>query len=168
MKQIVIFLSLLLTMGLFSGCSNDDDKYDHELSSIQPTNDDIPLFFNSVFESEGENVIDFKNNISDTTSPCIIVNSKEDFEKSYTGKMLLPEIDFSKYTLVLGKVCLSAGIFIDSIGIKQLNSAKAILTVNCSIDDGTYYGIMRNLCYWGLFQKFHASEMSVKVNSKEE
>ena len=33
-----------------------------------------------VFDSEGENAIDFKNNISDNTSPCIIVNSKEDLE----------------------------------------------------------------------------------------
>lgn len=34
---------------------------------------------------------------------CMMINSREDFQKAYMGTKELPEIDFDKYTLIIGR-----------------------------------------------------------------
>lgn len=170
-------MSLLLTLGLFSACSNSD-----EVNTKSP---DVSVSLNSIDEVDGNAAIsdffktefgdydkeqkpfDFKNNLSNEETPCIIINNEEEFAESYIGSLSLPTIDFSKYTLLIGKVCLGAGTFIDNISIKQTNSATTTLLVNCTIDSkGTYVAVMYNEYYWKLFPKFNTSEINVEINKK--
>ena len=176
MKKIRLFLGMLLSLGMFSACSSSDE-IDNEsdvlnnLTSIDEGDSFVVLsdFFKTTFATEGEEAFDFKNNLSNEENPCIAINNEEDFKEAYTGDLNLPAIDFSKYTLIIGKIYLSAGTFIDNMSIKQTNPAKTTLYINCIIDTtpgGGYIGIMYWGYYWKLFPKFNASKINVEINSE--
>jgi hypothetical protein len=185
MKKVLFVFGLLLTLGMFCACSSDDgdnatdDSFggDSEgteivLNPIEEGDglDAITDFFRKEFgKDEDEKPFDFKNNLSNEENPCIAINNEEDFKEAYTGDFNLPAIDFSKYTLIIGKIYLSAGKFIDNMSIKQTNPAKTTLYINCIIDTtpgGGYIGIMYWGYYWKLFPKFNASKINVEINSE--
>jgi hypothetical protein len=89
--------------------------------------------------------------------------NKEEFEEAYTGDLCLPDIDFSVYTLVIGKISVDAATFIDDISIRQIDNNTAALTINCFKDrKGCYIAIIKDEYYWKLFPKFYASEIKVE------
>lgn len=181
MKKILFMMSVLLSLGLFSACSSSDEL---NLDSTDNNNKDdtnvlVPVkdcygysaisdFFYSELES-GEHPRSFvlNNNLSDDENPCIAINNKEEFEKAYTGDSPLPNIDFSNYTLIIGKIELNANIKIDNMSIR-INNKKAAIDINCIIDNkGTYIAIIDDHYYWNLFPKFFVSEITVEVNKRE-
>ena len=181
-KNLCIILGMLISFGMFCACSNSDEM---NIDSTDNNNKDdtrvlIPVkdcfgysaisdFFYSEFDSDEEypKSFTFKNNLSDDERPCIIINNKEEFEEEYTGDSPLPNIDFSNYTLIIGRITLTAGTFIDDMNIKIENNKRAALAINCIIDSkGTYTTNMLYCYYWNLFPKFLVSEIMVEVNRK--
>lgn len=157
-KNRIVLIFAVLMMAISMSCCSSEDNYDFvELSS----------FFRTEFSSydKMQKPFDFKNNLSNDNNPCIIINSKEEFEKAYKGGLTLPAIDFSKYTLIIGKIFMGAGTFIDNLDIKQINDNKASLAIHCITDTkGGYIDVMYDHYYWELFPKFHASEIEVETN----
>ena len=173
MKKILFMMSVLLSLGLFSACSSSDELNLDSTNVLVPVKDcygysAISDFFYSELES-GEHPRSFvlNNNLSDDENPCIAINNKEEFEKAYTGDSPLPNIDFSNYTLIIGKIELNANIKIDNMSIR-INNKKAAIDINCIIDNkGTYIAIIDDHYYWNLFPKFFVSEITVEVNKRE-
>lgn len=176
MKKVTLLMSVLLTLGLFSACSSSEDydtKSSDDFDVLNPIAEGDSLaaisdFFKTEFDSY-EKPFDLKNNLSNEDNPCIIINSEEDFMEVYTGDLSLPAIDFSQYTLIIGKIYLSAGTFLDNMSIKQTNPVKATLSINCIIDTNPNVGYIGRIYwnyYWKLFPKFHASEISVEINKE--
>ena len=176
MKKIRLFLGMLLSLGMFSACSSSDE-IDNEsdvlnnLTSIDEGDSFVVLsdFFKTTFATEGEEAFDFKNNLSNEENPCIAINNEEDFKEAYTGDLNLPAIDFSKYTLIIGKTFLSAGTFIDNVNIKT-NPVKTTLSINCIIDTNPnvgYLGVSYWEYYWKLFLKFHSSRIFVEISKEK-
>lgn len=177
MKKVFIILGVLLSLGMFCACSNSDEignEYPNDLNELFPIDEEddsntVSNFFKTEFGTyEDEKPFDLKNNLSSEENSCIIINSKEDFEKVYTGKLSLPTIDFSQYTLIIGKVYFSfAGTFIDNMSIRQTDSTKATLYINCIIDTkGAYTADEIWKYYWTLFPKFHASEINIEISQE--
>ena len=182
MKKVLFILGMLLSLGMFWACSNSDEienESSNDLGDLIPVEegDDfaaISDFFKTEFGLEGfayedKMPFDLKNNLSNEENPCFVINNEEDFQDAYTGDLNLPTIDFSKYTLIIGKIFLSAGTFIDNMSIRQTNPAKATLFISCIIDTtpGTaYLGIIHWYYYWKLFPKFDASEINVKISQE--
>ena len=186
MKKNLVFMigTMLLMMAgtAMTACSNSDEL---NIDSTDNNNKDdtkvlIPVkdsfgysaisdFFYSELGSDETNPKSFifKNNLSDDENPCIVINSKEEFEEEYTGDSPLPNIDFSNYTLIIGRITLSAGTFIDDMNIRIENNKRAAIAINCIIDSkGTYTANMLYCYYWNLFPKFLVSEIVVEVNKK--
>ena len=122
MKRIAFFMSVLLSLSMFCACSSDDDgsNYSEEMIDLTPINDGnnfaaISEFFKTAFGGsyDDDKPFDFKNNLSNEDDPCIVINTEEEFKEAYTGDLSLPAIDFSNYTLTIGKIFLPAGEFID-------------------------------------------------------
>ena len=174
MRKVLFILGVLLSLGVFCACSSDDE-IDNEspdvLNNLTPIDKGdsfaaISDFFKTAFNEESK-PFDFGNNLGNEENPCVIINNEEEFEEVYTGESSLPTIDFSKYTLIIGKVFLSAGTFIDNMNINHINRAKATLSINCIIDSkGAYIGTIGYVYYWNLFPKFHASIINVEVSKK--
>jgi hypothetical protein len=176
MKRFLFVFSTLLILGSFCACSSSDEidtgSSDRlvDLTSIEKDSASaISDFFKIEFGSymKQQKPFDFKSNLSNEENPCIIINNEEEFKEAYTGDLNLPYIDFSKYTLVIGKIYLSAGTFINDMSIRQIDNNKVTLAINCIIDSkGSYISVDYYEYYWKLFPKFHASEIMVKI-SKE-
>ena len=184
-KKLCIMMSAMLLMmagTAMTACSNSDEM---NFDSTDNNNKDdtrvlIPVkdsygysaisdFFYSELGSDETNPKSFvfKNNLSDDENPCIVINSKEEFEEEYTGDSPLPNIDFSNYTLIIGKIMLNAGTFIDDMNIRIENNKMATIAINCIIDSkGTYTANELYYYYWNLFPKFLVSEIMVEVNRK--
>lgn len=174
MKKRILFLGLLLSVGLICACSSSDD-IDNEsdefinITSIDEGDNYVELsdFFKTAFTTEKEEAFNFKNNLSTVDNPCIVINNEEDFKEAYTSDLSLPVIDYSKYTLIIGKIYLPAGTFIDNMSIKQTNLVKATLYINCIVDTkGAYVARIGWEYYWKLFPKFNVSIINVEI-SKE-
>ena len=180
MKRVFFVIGVLLSLSIFCACSSDDEmggSSEGDAKSVEvlePIVDGedyavISDFFKTAFGGsyDDEKPFDFKNNLSNDDNPCVVINNEEDFKEAYTGDLSLPAIDFSKYTLIIGKTFLSAGTFIDNVNIKT-NSTKTTLFVNCIVDTkGWYIWVEYWEYYWKLYPKFHASKIDVEVSKEE-
>ena len=179
MKKLVFLLGVLLSLGVFCACSSDDDgsNYSEEMIDLTPINDGnnfaaISEFFKTAFGGsyDDDKPFDFKNNLNNEDDPCIVINTEEEFKEAYTGDLSLPAIDFSNYTLTIGKIFLPAGEFIDNMSIKQTNPIKTTLYINCIIDTNPnvgYLGVSYWVYYWKLFPKFYASKINVEISEEK-
>ena len=180
MKNVLFMMSAFLSLGVFCACNSDDGistrSSDDNVTLIPIEEGDgfaaISDFFKMTFATEEikEKAFDFKNNLcNDGINACILINNEEEFKSVYMGDSPLPAIDFSKYSLIIGKVYISAGTFIDNMSIRQVNNTKSILTLNYMIDTkGCYVGIVYYEYYWSLFPKFNASEVVVEKTGSTE
>lgn len=132
MKKILFMMSMLLTLGMFSACSNDGEmdvigggEFLITDSALIP-DDGVVLkpyeFLNEhrTFKVEGESLIyDFFNEINgelpkgkrsnsffvgSDKDECHVINSLEELKRIYRGDKEIPKIDFERYTLVLGQM----------------------------------------------------------------
>ena len=178
MKKVLFVIGVLLSLSMFCACSSDDDgsNYSEGFVDLPPINDGedysaLSEFFKTAFGGsyDDDKPFDFKNNLSDEENPCVVINNEEDFKEAYTGDLSLPAIDFSKYTLIIGKTFLSAGTFIDNVNIKT-NPVKTTLSINCIIDTNPnvgYLGVLYWVYYWKLFPKFHSSKIYVEISKEK-
>ena len=182
-KELFTMMLMLLSMAavVVSGCSSDDDetitRYSDDNISLIPIEEGevfaaVSDFFRITSGSDEikQEAFDFKNDLChDGKNSCLLINNGEEFKEAYMGDSPLPSIDFSKYSLIVGRVYISAGTFIDNMSIRQINNSKSILAINYCVDTkGCYIGILHYEYYWSLFPKFHASEIEIVVEETGE
>ena len=162
-KNIFLYLPLLLALMLGTmGCSSDEDTED-----VTDERNAISDFFKSVFDSSEKksNLFDFKNNLSNEENPCILINCEEEFDEVYLGDLPLPTIDFSEFSLLIGKITVPSGTLIDNMSIRQIDNNEVVLAIQCIVDiKGAYTADMCDKYYWKLFPKFHASGIKVEIS----
>jgi len=102
MKRLLIFPISLLLAGAVTmvSCSDDSEGIPGEVPAA-PMNDYMQTFFEQVPKSvtSYDDVFQLGFRRSDT---CYVINSKEEFVALYRGTNVLPEIDFGKYSLIVG------------------------------------------------------------------
>lgn len=169
-KTLAVFLSAII---LLTGCSNDDDELIKE-TKIESVNNgqEVKAFFNS--EWADYNAADsypetfFNRELMDKENICL-VNSKEEFKNIYFGNKEIPEIDFSKYSLIIGKKQKYV-----EIGKKSPASLKDIklydteagyqLNLYCTsyIPEGDMF-TRRFFYFWGLFPKLNNKIITTQI-----
>ena len=123
------WMAVALTMAVaaltFAACSSDDDEIGghgdaKEIAAVAgedfpwwrtpktETSDPLTLFFREelhgpYWDSDGIEHKTFFERGNYDDNPIIIINSREEFQSAYMGTKSLPEVDFSRYTLVLGR-----------------------------------------------------------------
>ena len=174
MKNLKFLSCMLLSLVIFNACSNDDESektFSNDVAFLNPIDEGLIIvpfsdFFKKSFDMGGNLPFSFRKSISnEKKSPCIILNSKKDVEEAYTGDLNIPDMDFSNYTLIIGKIPVSAGTFINDMVKRKSFTNKATLAISCVIDGkGAYITAMVDAYYWKLFPKFHASKIKVEVS----
>ena len=177
-KHFFIIMMMVLAVGFTTACSSDSDGDDGLIVAVEDTN--------NLQETRGvltpetdvdESVVAFFNQVSnegtyyfaqqyEQKDACLIFNSEEDIETSYSGSNLraLPKIDFSKYTVIVGQ---RVGIkMFCEITSQQIHEAEDGLVLDLFITD--YSDIYNTTTapaiqgFWGLYPKLNAK--SVRVN----
>ena len=180
MKKSYLLLGMLMLA--FMGCSNSDEEtgnkemipdtpFDYgEIQASQEMPDSELTFFmtNALYNEDGRRTF-FNENVS-YEDKCHIINSKEEFLEAYKGNEELPTVDFSQYTLVVGRTYGEDGRFslndfelIDNGDIYQFNvtlnrNVNPILNYNCAFVD---------IFFWRLYPKMENKPVSINRIKKE-
>ena len=95
-------------------------------------------------------------------SQCLVINSTEELKNHYLDNYPFPEIDFDKYTLIVGQKIMPEAYY--TVLRQELISFDDELRLNVYVPklDGAYT-TFQNLFYWGLYPKVKSSNITVKL-----
>lgn len=168
MKKVILFLGVLLSLGILSACSSDEE-FDNEspdvLNNLAPTEEgDEYTTISNFFRSNHYIGTEYRNFFGNSDeSQCLIINSTDELLSNYTGVDPFPNIDFNKYTLIVGQEMMSESFYVI---LRQelilLKGNMLILNLHVPKLEGGYCAI-QHLFYWGLYPKIHSSKITVKI-----
>ena len=168
----------------FCACESSDNHSDYLINSISSV-PDLPMVRTDVdndtyqrlaafFQAElhhpyyrdgGEVYPGFFGELEYDAQPCYLINSMEEFQAAYKGNEQLPEVDFERYSVLVGRTYRIDGS--ESLGIYNL------------VDEDDHYrmylGILRNvnpdygytcdigdLFYWELYPKRESKPINIE------
>lgn len=165
----------------WAGCSNDemepvDTPEEPEVSFVDWYEED-----GRIYPAESLNLNKFMAdyvgyrkpdvffNEDDSDQLCRIINSKEEFRAVYKGSKELPEIDFQRYSLILGRV--SSGVVNLAKGnyISRTADGNYFLTVKIGVYENydpskyAYIDILVPVYFWGIYPKLSIDEIPCEV-----
>ena len=171
-KLLVMATIMLLAVGVTTSCSNNEDFFSNE--DLEGINNDenvkaINDFLSKTFPY-GEPRVDFnegKGKLRDNyegfesynfdTPPCIVINSRKELESVYKGEMEIPEMDFSKISIIMTVVPLSYPfVYVyDGINIKNSND-ETVVTLNFAVREGVTgaYCVLSSYYFYKVVPKF--------------
>ena len=164
--RIKIFISailLLLSAGMFVACSNDDFK-DLEVEindDVQVANDFLSKTFPNGL-SGYQTIEELKNNYKEIgrewngeieDNICFVINSYLGLASLYIGDEKIPDIDFSKISIILGRVWLpGTGYKYDNIKLENSKN-ETLVTVNFKTLDLDYC-VISSYYFYKIVPKF--------------
>ncbi|MGN1233612.1 MAG: hypothetical protein ACI4UJ_09250 [Candidatus Cryptobacteroides sp.] len=142
MKALLYCVSVL---GLFVSCNGINPIDDTGISPVSAS-EDVEFFFESYLPSYSFSDIGF--NFGDETE-CFVINDAVYFKAVAPESVTLPEIDFEKYTLIVGQVVMgNPGYSFVSQSIH-----KGTLKVVYKSLGGSSPATMTHFYFWGLYDK---------------
>lgn len=177
MRKVVFLLVFTLTViGLLSACSNDSDKDNDFPGTIieeVKCNPTITAFFDEKVYSGGNYSImggdytPFLNEKTGEIRDIIVINSEEELLELFPDAINLPEIDFSKNSLVIGRMH-----FVNTLGEKRpIEQKRKVMYKNGN--DYTlslYYSysiieiasdMVEYVATWGIYPKLSSNSLNI-------
>ena len=107
-------------------------------------------------------------NIEEGVDTCIVVNNAEELKAIYSGKEEIPSIDFSNYTLLIGKASMPYGYRVCSQRL-NLDGQKSTLSITYDWPLGTGAVIINSdMPYWGVYPKCIVNNLNVQLTKEKE
>ena len=157
MKKIIFFAATLLLLTMAS-CQQDEDAPNKGSRAA------VSSFFDSKLD-DGESVLkDFFPASSYESETCYLINSNTELEQLYSGDKELPEIDFDKYTLLIGWVLEPCGYIVEKQTIDVADEAIVVtLTEKRDVDAGSgVIAAMYDYYFWKLCDKLPNKKVVIK------
>ncbi len=158
-------LACVITV-MLCACSSDEDE--NVIQPIDVTDSPVAAFFNAELrESRGAFFVDsidsFGTAILKKESISCVVNSREELADLYMGNKELPEIDFDKYTLIIGQQIMPGlGYYIRKRKL-VMEEDGLVLTLNARNDGEAIALALQHLYFWGLYPKLPQDRITVNV-----
>lgn len=182
MRKLVILMNMLLPLGLFCACSSDvefegSDSSNLDFEDVESINDSIDESVRSFFEKELQKGYLTGGHVNDhfvirdgfffeEENTCYRINSMEELASLYHGSDVLPEINFEKYTLLLGcKVFHDANTDVDNTKLVLVETPIEYQLNLCTRHlEGEWAscGITLEIIYYGFYPKL--KNKNIKVN----
>lgn len=154
------------------GVHNDTTEVDstaYTVISAVPVSEEVKAFFDKEMPMTDE----YFNNVPATafdleperrlTIPAypvyIVFNSEEEMKERYLGAEDLPEIDFGKYTVIVGECYLGSFTILESFLIevyKYFDHNELVIKTKTTSKTGWHPRVAHS-CFWGLFPKIEES-----------
>jgi len=174
MKKTITFLCLTLAFFL-TACSNSDDDM---IVQESPVTADVEEFFTKAFNWQ-EFLNQHKGFFSreefsslSNEHPVIIrsINNHEEFEQAYQGELTLPEIDFSKNTLIIGLTRSRSSA--ETLAYTRLledhgNYDFQVVIYKDVNPTGVYSLAIMPIFFWKVYPKFQTSHLTATQIFKE-
>ena len=165
MKSNVLILKavLLLLGGNLVAC---DDSKEPEVVGTPPVaaSEEVTAFFTTHLPESSYNCSEVKFNFSEIDfgeTECFLINSTEEFEAVAPPSVVLPVIDFEKYTLIIGQHLLGApGYSFEKQAVDTESDKMTLNLVYKQLKGGTP-AIMTIFYFWGLYDKLPEKTLTV-------
>ena len=174
-KSIYILMGMLLAISLGSCSDNDDNDimkvasdgirvqggevYDGWGKPEVDTSDPLAVFFRDelhgpYWDGTGNEFKTFFEQGEWNDESYLVINSLQEFQDAYMGTKELPDIDFSKYTLIIGRTWGNDSSFeLDDIILRDKASYYELETrLLHHVDRGAFTAIIK-IYYWRLYLK---------------
>ena len=151
------FLYCFLFLGLFASCKGIDPIGDAGILPVTAP-EDVESFFESYLPPSDYSYSNTSFNFGEETE-YFVINDVDDFKAVAPESVTLPEIDFDKYTLIIGQVVMgspgyrfvSQSIHTDTLKVVYKNLGGASPTTMTS-----YY-------FWGLYDKLPKAVVNIDI-----
>lgn len=157
-KYMTLAILLFLTMKI-TGCSDDE-----AVGSLQypvHTDEQVSSFFNDISKDFLQKRRDFFGNIPEEEDVAIIINSDEELRSCHTGNRQLPTIDFTSYSLIIGKVYLDISWKLKEQKL-EVDGKNVLLHLILEPPTEATSDQMVEYLYWGLYKKINARNIKTK------
>ena len=165
MKSNVLILKavLLLLGGNLVAC---DDSKEPEVVGTPPVaaSEEVTAFFTTHLPESSYNCSEVKFNFSEIDfgeTECFLINSTEEFEAVAPPSVVLPVIDFEKYTLIIGQHLLGDPGYSFEKQVVDTESDKMTLNLVYKQLKGGTPAIMTIFYFWGLYDKLPEKTLTV-------
>lgn len=182
MKKLLLMMGILLSAGMFFACSSDDEMNVNggDGSTLIP-DDGVVLSPVTLHDEKGfvatyEDglIVDFfdlqlpigKRSkgffVDSDKNECYVINSLDELANIYKGDIPIPEIDFEKYTLVIGQEVMPDFYYPVYKQDIMFSDHKCHLTLYVpDFDFNPGYKPLQQFYYWSLYPKFSTEGISV-------
>lgn len=142
------------------------DRMVSAILSRHPTKS-FPFFDTYLPASESSSLSDMIFNFPDLdyqSNECMLVNSRKEFRDLLTVEVPLPDIDFKKYSLIIGKCTLGdPGYVLDEQAV-HTEGDHMKLQLQYRRLDGFFPCVVTDFYFWGLYQKLPDLPLEVDLD----
>ena len=165
--RILTLTAALLLLGGFVAC-NDSEESEYIGTPPVTASADVSAFFKTYLPSSSSSHPEPEFNFSeidDRDIECFVINSMEEFEAVAPPSVVLPLIDFEKYTLIIGQHLLGdPGYSFEKQAVDtDTESGKITLNLVYSRMGGASPTVITTFYIWGLYSKLPGSAIDVKI-----
>lgn len=147
--KILSFISGILLVS----CNEHKIKPEDFTGTLPVTADkDVTAFFEANLPPSSSSLLDCEFKFSSKTE-CFIIDSIDEFKDVSPKGVALPQIDFNRYSLVIGQVVLNHGGYLFERQSIDIQSDKVTLFVRYKELSGFYTTAFENFYFWGLYDK---------------
>jgi len=187
MKKLIYLVAVLFAgtaLTAIVSCSENDEWADYWLlkhivdnkdiiSPIPVVNSSITEFFETEWPSGPNHRHGYFYDYVDSTTSiwvtgpdtiCDLINSQEQLQAVYFGDKTLPEINFTKYTLLIGRVEVSdSGHSIQKIDLVQTTNGLMANVYIQKSQSGLVFPAFTYLRFWRLYPKLASTDITINV-----
>lgn len=180
MKKQIFMMSMLISLGMFSACSSDDEMNINVNNDVELIPDDgevlnpVDLFEIQNRETNSNVLASFyffneqlpfgKRSesffVGSDKDECYVINNIQELKNIYRGNVSLPEIDFERFTLVIGQEIISNLYPLINQNL-EFHDKQCELKLYIPDFDGDTTALQYYLYYWALYPKFNTNGISV-------
>ncbi len=160
MKKIDLLKAIVLILsGLFISC-NKPQPIEDGISPVSPS-EEVETFFRTYLPSY-DTSLDRGFNLGKETR-CLVINNIEKLEEVAPKDAELPVIDFSKHTLIIGRMVKGSPRYMYTGQKISSESGRMILTVTYKEQDGPASQTISYYNFWGLYDKLPGTEVDLNI-----
>ena len=151
------FLYCFLFLGLFASCKGIDPIGDAGILPVTAP-EDVESFFESYLPPSDYSYSDTSFNFGEETE-CFVINDVDDFKAVAPESVTLPEIDFDKYTLIIGQVIMGSPGY---RFVSQSIHTDTLKVVYRNLGGGSP-ATMTSYYFWGLYDKLPKAVVNIDI-----
>ena len=162
MKKLIskILPAAILLIGVFivlGGCEKEKEQMEVIYPVVNLPMSVVTFFEKTLSNTDSANCL-FKSEWKDT---CFLINSKEEFESMLLCDKDLPIIDFSLYSVIVGKKNMPNSFY--SIVEQSINNTQT-LELNIIVHlPNEHWPAFSDMFYWALYPKLPNKKISINI-----
>lgn len=162
-QTLILAAALFLSGAGFAGCSDSDEAPTAAGTPPVAPSQEITDFFEAHLSGYSS---DFNfSHIDCYETECFLINTAEELRKIVPEPIELPDIDFAKYSLIVGQYVFEEPRY--SLESQAVETGTDVLTLNLvyRVLDGAAPAVIAPYYFWGLYDKLPEYEVNVNITT---